>query len=559
MGTMIVIKKAIKISLCLFFVSSTVFAQNLADAKKAIDAEQYHKGKTMLKSLISSQPTVAENYFHLGNVYLKTGDIDSAKLIFNKGVSANPASPINHVGLGAVDLALNIPSPKAHFDKALSLTGKKDYTTHLYIGKAYTQAPKPDPVAALTYLEKAKAINSKDAEVHLALGDAYRAQMKNSEAYSAYRTAFDLNKSLYRAKVELGVINKMSKAYKESADAFNEVIALNANYGPAYRELAETYYRWAQMDEKTYADKIKQALQYYEKYMDLTDRSLDSRMRHADFLILTKDYKALEKEANEMAKIDKVNPRVLRYLAYSAYENGNYAASLQALKDFMGKVEPSRLIAKDYLYLGRAQMKDSSQVAAGIANLKKAVEMDSTNAEVMSDIGKALYQAKKYGEAAQAYEIAANNPKSKTIVYDSYYLGTSYYFDYAGKKSAKLNPSKDLLTKADSAFSYVIQRAPATETAWQFRGRIARQNDENDSKGLAVPYYEKYVEIVTVTKPEMAAKNKTGLLEAYIYLGSVAANVRKDNKKAMEYFTKALAVDPSNATAQQALKALASN
>ena len=559
MGTMIVFKKAVKISLGLFFVGSAVFAQNLTDAKKAIDGEQYYKGATMLKALIASQPTVAENYFYLGNVYLKTGYIDSAKLIFNKGVLASPASAINHVGLGAVDLALNVPSPKAHFDKAISLTGKKDHNTYLYIGKAYTQAPKPNSEAAMPFLEKAKSINPKDAEVYLALGDAYRAQMKNSEAYSAYRTAFDINKTMYRAKVELGVINKMSKAFKESADAFNEVISLDPNYGPAYRELAETYYRWAQMDETTYAEKIKQALQYAEKYMDLTDRSLESRMRHADFLILTKDYKALEAEANAMAKIDKVNPRVLRYLAYSSYENGNYAASSKALMDFMAKVEPSRLIAKDYLYLGRAQMKDSSQVAAGIVNLKKAVEMDSTNAEVMSDIGKALFQAKKYDQAAQAYGIAANNPRSKTIVYDSYFLGTSYYFDYATKKAAKLNPSKDLLVKADSALSYVIQRAPNTEPAWQFRGRIARQNDESDSKGLAVPYYEKYVEILTVTKPELAPKSKTGLLEAYIYLGSVAANVNKDNKKAMDYFNKALAVDPSNATAQQALKALASN
>jgi hypothetical protein len=31
--------------------------------------------------------------------------------------------------------------------------------------------------------------------------------------------------------------------------------------------------------------------------MDLTDYSLASRMRHADFLILAKDYKALEAEA----------------------------------------------------------------------------------------------------------------------------------------------------------------------------------------------------------------------------------------------------------------------
>jgi hypothetical protein len=45
---------------------------------------------------------------------------------------------------------------------------------------------------------------------------------------------------------------------------------------------------------------MKQALSYYEKYMTLTD-SLDSRMRHADFLVVAKDYKALEIEAENEA------------------------------------------------------------------------------------------------------------------------------------------------------------------------------------------------------------------------------------------------------------------
>jgi tetratricopeptide (TPR) repeat protein len=119
-----------------------------------------------------------------------------------------------------------------------------------------------------------------------------------------------------RSKVELGKINKLSKAFPEAIAEFNNVIALDPNYGPAYRELAETYFGWAWTSQKEYAGRIQQAVQFYEKYMDLTDRSLDSRLRHADFLFLAKDFKLLEAEAIEMAKLDKVNPRVLRYLAY---------------------------------------------------------------------------------------------------------------------------------------------------------------------------------------------------------------------------------------------------
>jgi hypothetical protein len=45
------ISKISKIVLALTLVGSSVFAQSLADAKKAIDAEQFQKAKSMLKNL----------------------------------------------------------------------------------------------------------------------------------------------------------------------------------------------------------------------------------------------------------------------------------------------------------------------------------------------------------------------------------------------------------------------------------------------------------------------------------------------------------------------------
>lgn len=553
--------KAVKITLGLILVGSAVFAQSLADARKAIDAEQYQKGKAILNNLTSAQPTIAENFFFLGNLYLTTSPIylrpdfiDSAKTAYSKGIAANDEYALNYVGLGAVDLARK-GNPKANFDKAISLTKKKDHVTDLYIGRAYVHAPVPMITEGLVHLEKSKLLNDKDAQLYLVLGDAYREQQKNGEAFSAYRSAFELDKTFLRSKVELGKINKLSKAFPEAIEEFNSVITIDQTYGPAYRELAETYFGWAWTSQKEYAGRIKQALQFYEKYMDLTDRSLDSRLRHADFLFLAKDFKALEAEANEMAKLDKVNPRVLRYLAYSAFENGNFSSSAQALKEFISKVEPTRLISQDYLYLGRAQMKDTSMLAEGMVNITKAVEMDSTNAAVMSEIGLALFKAKKYVDAAKAYEISIINPERALL--DYYYLGSSYYFQYGSLKAANMNPEKDLLVKADSAFSYLVQRAPTTQIGWQYRGRINRLlDDENDSQGLAVPFYSKYIDVVTVEKPELASKSSPGLIEAYNYLGSVAARKDGDNVKAKEYFDKVLALDPANVTATQAVKAI---
>jgi len=552
------IKSALKVSLLAGMVSSTVYAQNLADAKKAIDAEQYQQAKSVLKKLIASQPNVGENYFYLGRVYVETEYPDSAKAAYTKGVGANAQSAYNYIGLGALELSNNnAAAAKTNFDKAISLASKKDNDPYIYVAKALIKAPKPDFETAITYLEKAKAIDEKDAEVYLALGDAYRGQKKNGEAFSAYRTAFDLNKNLLRSKLELGVLNRMSKAFQESAAEFNSVLAINPNYGPAYRELAETYLQWSfNVPKSEMPAKIQEATNFYKKYLDLTDKSVDSRLRYAGFLYYANDFKSLEQEAQALIQLDKTNPnpRIYRYLGYAAYENGNYPASLQALKDFISKVEPSRIIPQDYLYLGKAQYKVGDTTA--FTNLALAVDKDSTLAEEFSALGSAAFKEKKYAEAAKLYEIAVKAPKSTHSLSDQFYIGYAYYFDYAAKSQANQNPSKELLVKADSAFSKVNQLAPTYGLAYIYRARTnALLDDAKNPKGLSVPHYEKFIEALS-SKPENLTdpKNKKDLTEAYNNIG--AFYVRSNPAKAKEYFNKTLALDPSNAYASDTMKAI---
>ena len=180
------IKKAITLSLGLVMMGGTAsFAQSLADAKKAMDAEQYQKAGSMVKTLVANQAKEGENYFNLGEVYLRTDDIDSARAVFTRGIAADPKYALNYVGLGHADLKSDNPtSAKTNFDKALQL-GTKDYQTYLAIGRAYIDNQKPDYAAALPNLQKAEELDAKDKdpETFLALGDFYAMQTKNTEAY----------------------------------------------------------------------------------------------------------------------------------------------------------------------------------------------------------------------------------------------------------------------------------------------------------------------------------------------------------------------------------------
>ncbi len=543
----------------LAMMGSSVFAQSLADAKKALDAEQYQKAESMLKNLTQTQASNAENYFYLGWLYIKTEYPDSAKAAFNKGISMNAKSALNYAGLGAVDrLDKNTASAKSNFDKALAATDKKDNEPYVYIGKAYLLPPNPDANAAIQVLQRGVAANPKDKnpELYAALGDAYRSQLKNTQAYDNYTQALAINPKMLSAVVATGVIWKQANNYEDSEKEYRKALAIDPNYGPAYRELAETYLRWGRNSTQAVADqKYKQAVDFYKKYLDLTDRSIDSRMHYASFLVYAQDYKALEQEANDIARLaPKNNLLVYRYSGYAAFENKNYSAGLEALNKFISQADPKRIIPTDYLYLGRLQVA-SGQDSLGINSLRKALSLDTAQVEVYDDIAKSLYNQKKYLEAGDAYKTFITKSRQATLN-DYLKEGVSYLNAFKAQYYSTATPKPvadtSLLVKADSAFSYIQHHAAApvaTVALYQARANDLKEPSRNTSQGYAKPYYEQYIQLVT-SKGTVADADKAFLSEAYAYLGTYYEYKEKNEAKASENFTKALEADPSNKQAK---------
>ncbi|WP_333599849.1 tetratricopeptide repeat protein [Flavobacterium sp.] len=534
-------------------------AQDLEPAKKAIDAEQFEKAKSLLKSVIQAKPTNGKAAFLLGNIYLKQNIADSASIYFQKGLTATDGARFNNIGLAQLDLDKdNKAAAQAKFDLVTKDLKKKDTEEYVYIAQAYMNADKPDYKSAIAVLTKAATANPTDAQVQLALGDAYYGDKKQNEAYVAYRNAYQTDSSLIRAKMQLGVLLKGAKAYTEAVKAYNEVIGINPNYGPVYRELAETYYLWGNNEPKTYTENIQKALGFYEKYMSLTDYSITSRMRHADFLILAKDYKALEIEATKMKQLDGVNPRILRYLGYSAYENGNADAALDALQKYTSN-PANKIIPRDYLYLGQAEIKkgtsadgktvDPTLLATAIADIKKAIDMEPLAVNELNELGKKLYDQKAFTAAAAVFELAVTNPNSKNFLIDNFYFGNALYYDNTRKDVVKADPIA--LQKADVAFGNVITASPTTQDAYLFRARTNRLL-ENDA--MMTTYYQQYIDTVTAKGEPEITKNKAKFIEAYNNMAASFANT--DKAKAKELFNKTLALDPTNAYALDSLKVL---
>jgi tetratricopeptide (TPR) repeat protein len=557
------IKKIAMAAVGLALVGSSVFAQSLADAKKAIDAEQLLKAKAMLKNLTVTQPTNAEAFFQLGWVYLSQDYIDSAKTVFNKGVAADPKSALNYVGLGvAAHLNKDDAGANASFKQAIDYTKKKDAEPFLYIGKGYLLGAEDGKLSpqnaslAIAALEKGKLANEKNPEIWIELGNAYRSQFKSNEAYAAYSEALRLDPNSVTANTAIGVLWKYADSFDSAYAAFQNAIKIDANFGPAYRELAETENREATNKGKNASERIASAVAHYKTYMSLTDQSDETLLRYADFLVRAGKWAEVKEVATKLAASPNPNARVYRYLAYAAFENKDPKAAMEYMNKWMAKADPKRVIPRDFLYHGRAQLQAGQDTTKAIETLTKAVELDSTFVDVYRDIAKVNVDRKRYVPAFNAYSTILR--KDKNLTFGDYLsVGRFGYFAFTdqvtkAKTDPSIKPDSSLLVRADSALSYMQQKmtSPIFYTPL-YRARIAdlRDPSRENKIGLAKPYYEKVIQLLEPKAASVAGQEKIALQEAYDYLGNIYAYKEKDDVKAAEYFNKAKTLDPADGQA----------
>jgi tetratricopeptide (TPR) repeat protein len=502
-------------------------SQTLQEAIKYTENEQFETATKAYKSLLKGQPNSGDIYFYLGENYFKNEDSDSAHYYYKKGIEVAPTSPLNYVGEGKL-LQYNgkIADAKTQFDKALTMGSNKNVNVLLKVAEALIKAPQKDLDQATKLLDMAVKIEPKNPEVYILTGDMFLEKTDGNNAIANYKKAQDLDKTSVKAILRVGQLYGRAKNYTLALDKYQDAAKVDSSFAPAYREQGELYYM---------AKQYEKAKTKYKRYLDLAGNNFSAKQRYASFLFLNKEYKESIALFNELLKQDTTKNFVNRLLAYSMFETGDYPNGTIYINKFFNRalIENTKIIASDYEYRGKLLSKTGKDSLA-IIDLEKAISMDSTKYDLLSEIGAIYQKMKNYDNAINSYERKLK-ATGKLNANDYFAKGRAHFY------------KKDFIN-ADTCFGTVIKVQPALPVGYLWRAKTSVQLDPDNKLGLAKPYYEKYLELSTDNK-----KVSKDLIDAYEYLGYYYM-LQKDNAKAKEFWLKLKEIDPNNTKAQKALE-----
>ena len=532
------------------FSYGTLAAQTLQDAIRLTQSEQFENADKAFQGLISQQPQNGTNFFYYGDLYIRQYMSDSlsstvkkmasdAAIQFEKGKTAEAANPLNFIGLGEVALfQKDMARAQSLFDQARNLLPNKQNklktpkeiqaTAYIKLADAYVKSNTNDTAAIFTALRMAEKLNPKDFEIYLVEGDAYTYILNDgSSAIRNYNTAAKLNPKSAAAQLKIGQLWKRSKSYDSALKAYKDVVAIEANYAPAYKELGFLYAQTGnQADAKT----------NFKRFLELSTGNFDAQMQYINTLFSLKDYTEAGNQAQDLINSKHTNIGLYRALGYANCETGKPDQAIAALDEFFKKAPADKVRSNDYAYYAKSLSKLKKDSIAGDYYMK-AYAIDTANYDFLNQAAASYNLAGSYSKAINAYE-----RKIKTGYYkiaDIYYLGNAYY-------------NIGQYEKAATQFSNIIEKSPDYIQAYLLKARSLQKSDPDFKTGAALPAYQALLDKTEAKATENAAvRGEAYSFMNYYYFKQFIANKSKDDAfKSIEFGKKVLEMKPNDQNAK---------
>ena len=382
------------------FLTFTITAQTLDQAKQLIYHEKWNSAEDILKKMLTDQP---DAYYYLGELYMTENKDQDAGTLLQKAIDLSEKNNFSEKDHPLVSIAwahwlLNQgkkDEAAKKIDDLLSATKYKNPDLLLASAKMYITSPNGDINKALELLDKAKKKAKKNANLYLLVGDAYHKQLDGSNAFKMYTQALELDPSLAEAHHKLGEIFKSQKNSDLYVPQFTDAVKADENYVPSLLELYNYYF---------YAGNFDEAKQYMDKYIAAADPSSQIDYMKADLYYVTKKYPDAIQTAQKIIQDqgDSAKPRLYKMIAYCYDEQGDSVKALQSINTYFAKENEKNYVMKDF-DLKASLLEKNDQKTDAVDWYKKTLAMaqkDDEKEQYMRKIVALCKEIKDYAKEA---------------------------------------------------------------------------------------------------------------------------------------------------------------
>jgi tetratricopeptide (TPR) repeat protein len=513
----------------LLMVPGFLQAQDLDQARKSIYYEKQNSAVKILHAALKSQPANVDAWYWLSQALYESGQQQKFIDTFRFAPPQITDEPVYKIIQGEILLKNGKKdSASLYFNQALKATKQKNAFVLSAIANAHIEEKTGDGNYAIELLNKAIKRDKKNPALYTMLGDAYRKINNGSEAFKMYRQALEMEPRYAAAAHKLGKIFFSQNNYIY-LNHFNQAVAADPNYAPAYYDLYYHYY---------FIDPAK-AIENFKKYVAASDYDINNEYLYADLLYLNKKYNEAIAKTKKLMTENKLDtmPRLHKLLAYSYAGLKDTASAIQEMEKFLSIEVDTSHIAKDYEFIADLYASTEAQKDSAIVYYQKVIStmQDSSKVYVyykkLADLSKEIKDY--YGHANWLGKYYQHNKNASNL--DLFNWGIAHF------KSEQYN-------EADSVFALYTEKYPDQSYGYYWRARSNALLDSAMESGLAIPHYKQLVALIE--KDTSDATNRKWLIESYGYIAAYETNKEKDYKDAIEYLEKVLALDPENKNAK---------
>ena len=560
------LKKAISISggdAMLYTKLAGIYAE-IADYDSALAA--YRK-------VIDLNPDDAFIYVSIGNIYETQGKYEDALSAYSRALDIFPEYKYNYFNIANVQYQLKkysdaiknynifLETYSAHSEArenlAASYLAVKDYENALANYKIiYNKNPgnfkqyyqygiallnTNNASGAVEMLEKAIELDAENYQAHLGLAQAYQDLGKNENSYAQYQIVLKNIPNLNTVRLDYANLLADMQKNTEALEQYNMYIKAYPNDSKGYANIATVYKELGNYDK---------AIENYLSAINKDSSNIDLKKDIANCYHNKKDYESALGYYDEILKVQPDDYNILFNKALSLHAMKRYEDAITIYKELLAKKSSKSVrdnLANALVSRGHERV-DAQDYEEAINDFKSAIKDGYSDGYVYFGIARAYRGLGNNTKAAENYEKAISiNPEK-----------TAYSAEYSDFISATYS-STGIVDKVDSASGEIPSISLSMESK---EPEVKKKIEKKVEKPVVVNkespvVIKKNEDLISEGDKNYKDNNYDSALKNYqdalqlmpndavtlLKIGNIY-KLREDNSKAINYYQKAIIVNP---------------